>query len=108
MKYIDADKLIAEIDSIWRHYIESDEYDNGFNDALDKVKDFIISLKLEQPETNLEKEVENFCLEYDSRKEAWFNLTPRDKKMLSTPTWSNFAANIARHFYEIGFNTGKK
>lgn len=59
-------------------------------------------IQKEQPEIDLEKEVENFCLEYDSRKEVWFDMTPRDKKMLSIPTWSNFAANIAHHFYELG------
>lgn len=59
-------------------------------------------IQKEQPEIDLEKEVEKFCLEYDSRKEVWFDMTPRDKKMLSIPTWSNFAANIARHFYELG------
>jgi hypothetical protein len=59
----------------------------------------------EQPEVDLEKEIENFCLEYDARKEVWFDMTPRDQKMLSTPTWSNFAANIARHFYELGKNS---
>lgn len=57
---------------------------------------------IETEPVDLEKEVENFCLEYDSRKEVWFDMTPRDKKMLSIPTWSNFAANIAHHFYELG------
>lgn len=62
----------------------------------------------EQPEIDLEKEVEKFCLEYDSRKEVWFDMAPRDKKMLSIPTWSNFAANIARDFYELGLTARKK
>lgn len=65
-------------------------------------------IQKEQPEIDLEKEVEKFCLEYDSRKEVWFDMTPRDKKMLSIPTWSNFAANIARHFYELGKKGNKE
>lgn len=61
-----------------------------------------------KPEIDLEKEVERFCLEYDSRKEVWFDMTPRDKKMLSIPTWSNFAADIAHHFYELGRKGNKE
>ena len=55
-------------------------------------------------EINLGNEVENFCLEYDARKDAWYNMTPRDQKLLSNPTWLNFATNIARHFYGLGLN----
>lgn len=65
----------------------------------------------EQPEVDLEKlgeEVENFCLEYDARKDAWYNMTPRDQKLLSNPTWLNFATNIASHFYELGLNARKE
>ncbi len=64
----------------------------------------------EQPEAeiNLGNEVENFCLEYDARKDAWYNMTPQDQKLLSNPTWLNFATNIARHFYELGLNARKE
>lgn len=67
----------------------------------------IFEQDVKKPEIDLENEVEKFCLEYDSRKEVWFDMTPRDKKMLSVPTWSNFAANIAHHFYELGKKGGK-
>ena len=77
-------------------------------------KDYIYSaMKVqEQPavdlEINLGNEVENFCLEYDARKDAWYNMTPRDQKLLSKPTWLNFAMNIARHFYKLGINARKE
>lgn len=59
-------------------------------------------------EINLWNEVENFCLEYDARKDTWYNMTPHDQKLLSNPTWLNFATNIARHFYELGKNARKE
>lgn len=81
MKYIDADKLITEIDSIWRHYIESDEYDNGFNDALDKVKDFIVSFKLNQDMGEISDGYHTFNELYYYRmlyNAAFFNLLPKE------------------------------
>ena len=113
MKYIDADKLKKLIDEKWKELADKGVKDGGGKYEIEiytylSVLRLIDSFQQEQPEVDLEKEVEEFCLEYDSRKEVWFDMTPRDKKMLSTPTWSNFATNIARHFWNKGYNAGKK
>jgi len=106
MGYIDAEELKERVTELIASTRQKDwpiaEY------YLKSVIDIIDSLHQEQTEVDLEKEVEKFCLEYDSRKEVWFDMTPRDKKMLSIPTWSNFAANIARHFYELGKKGNKE
>ena len=147
MKYIDADKLIAEIEKRKKELFEigGDTFENRWAcGSLDSIEAFVISLQQEQPdksfceenckgyrdtggkcffgfncsakkaqeqsevEINLGNEVENFCLEYDARKDAWYNMTPQDQKLLSNPTWLNFATNIARHFYELGLNARKE
>lgn len=112
MKYIDVDKLITEIEKRAKFHDDAIKACTGLNSIAithsagwkedTELLTIIDSLQQEQTEVDLEKEVEKFCLEYDSRKEVWFDMTPRDKKMLSIPTWSNFAANIAHHFYELG------
>ena len=116
MKYIDAEKLIAEIERriLQEQDFEDGDAEYGYKCALKDIKRFITSHQQEQPEVdldveiNLGNEVENFCLEYDARKDAWYNMTPRDQKLLSNPTWLNFAINIARHFYELGLKARKK
>lgn len=87
----------------------------GFgNTPEDALMDFIKNVPVQQmqPEEqlnpDLEQEVEKFCLEYDARKEIWFDMTSRDQKMLSAPTWSNFAVSIANHFWNKGYNARKK
>lgn len=111
MKYIDAEKLKETIN---KRLQENADKALLFGAAFagrtaedNDIINLIASLQQEQPEVDLEKEVENFCLEYDSRKDAWYNMTPQDQKLLSNPTWLNFAINIARHFYDLGLNARK-
>ena len=115
MKYIDAEKLLSEIErrlNIVEPHKGTFESAAACRQELIWMKDFITSLQQAQPEMdlaiNLWNEVENFCLEYDARKDAWYNMTPRDQKLLNNPTWLNFAMNIARHFYELGFKARKE
>lgn len=113
MKYIDADKLKKLIDEKWKDLADKGVKVGGGKYEIEiytylSVLRLIDSLQQEQTEGNLEEEVEKFCLGYDARKEVWFDMTPSDKKMLSTPTWNNFASNIARHFYELGLNARKE
>ena len=93
-KYIDSEKLIAEIERL-----SATEYgDNTFGDdvangALDYVLEEIIpSLQQEQPEIDLEKEIDSFF------PESYFD------------TAINFddAVDIARHFYKLGLNARKE
>lgn len=58
MKYIDADKLIAEIESISLYPQKSADYNDGRDDIKMMVLDLIDSLQQEQPEVDLEKEIE--------------------------------------------------
>ena len=58
MKYIDADKLIADIESIINsdHPIEYDLMEKrAYNSALSDVINLITSLQQEQPKVDLEK-----------------------------------------------------
>jgi len=78
MKYIDAEKLIAEIERriklIPLNFVEVGSYPsaeamnqklrNGLERQLNSIKDFITSLQQEQPEVNLEKEIKNEIDEY--------------------------------------------
>ncbi len=108
-KYIDVEKLIAGIKGLQcEQGFEDGMEERGYQIAIKDILYIINSLQQEQLEVNLEKEVEKFCLEYDSRKEVWFNMTPMDKKMLSNPTWSNFAVNIASHFLNLDPNARKE
>ena len=97
MKYIDADTLIAEIDDRLHCNGAFDEvgdyawhYDQGMVDAYNHIKDFITSLRHEQPEMDLEKEAVSFCFDNG------INISPRQAK------------SIARHFYNLALEDVRK
>ena len=95
MKYIDAEKLIAEIER-WRDktkekYNES-TYSMGRCDALAEFRNHIVSLQQEQPEVDLEKEIENYWLATD-----WCNILQLKKFKV-----------IARYFYGLGLNAKRR
>lgn len=122
-KYIDAEKLYKQVDELMAHFAElekENESDNeyfsneyfsifyqGKREMCSELLDIINSLQQEQSDMDLERKVEDFCLEYDARKEIWYGLTPQDQGLLTKPTWVNFAMNIAHHFYELGLNARK-
>ena len=121
MKSIDADKLIAEIERRYHKAVDESKYMNSakfVRNELENLREFAYSLKQEQPEVDvnlcaptnvdLSEEIENFCLEYDARKEAWYNMLPKDQKLIYNPTWQNFATNLAYHFYNRGYNAIKE
>jgi hypothetical protein len=94
MKYIDAEKLKAEINRL-KGLLNSRlcecltiDYKAGGNKQLDLLLSFIDSLQQEQPEVDLEKEIEMFGT--DER--------PTKDDLIS----------FARHFYERGIEAGKK
>ena len=82
MKYIDADKLIAEIERLCAEHTSRWETDEVAI-VLDKLEDFIDSLQQEQPEVDLEKELEAFLCNYEEDGDA-------------------ISYDIAHHFYELG------
>lgn len=89
MKYIDADKLIAEIRELRSESCisESDEY---YEYAKSEIINIIHSLQQEQPEVDLEEEI------YD-----WYNI-------MCIPVTTDALKETARHFYELGLNARKE
>ena len=86
MKYIDAEKLKAEIE------IRLEKYDPNYTSAgleLQELLAFINYLQQEQSDVDLEKEIQRYlCEEYSSDDEPSI-------------------AEIARHFYELGLKARK-
>ena len=95
MKYIDSEKLIAEIENniAYCQINYSDDYALGFEQSLREVKNFINFLQQEQPEVDL-------VTEYDEQVDSdavYGKLANR-----------NAGIAIARHFYELGLNARKE
>lgn len=87
-KYIDAEKLIAEISRIVEEETpisNGSDYYHGVADTADKLLSFITSLKQEQPEVDLEKEMDR-----------WLDEEPHTVRA------------TARHFYELGLKARKE
>ena len=108
MKYIDAEKLIAEIErELSAHdkvdHLEAFEvgkaWNRGHRKALENIRSFINSLQQEQPEVDLEKEIDK----------EWENCCPIDEGMgdESALLIVEQFHQIARHFYELGLNARK-
>ena len=97
-KYIDAEKLIAEIESISLIPQTSADYNDGRDDMKMMVLDIIDSLQQEQSEVDLEKEIQ------DHIKECL------DVKFPTTDTEliKKDVAYTARKFYELGLNAKKE
>ena len=97
MKYIDAEKLKAEIERL--HKAHSGKYgcdEVGLN--LEYLEDFIDSLQQEQSEVDLEKEI-------DSCWQDWISPSNQSSEEGVLPK-SEFSM-YARHFYELGLNARK-
>ena len=89
MKYIDADRLRAEIEQLLEFdgTVKTDYY-IGKRDAELVILSFLDSLQQKLPEVNLEKEVEKYLL---------------DNADFVTKSTSNEMVNaLARHFAEWG------
>ena len=90
MKYIDADRLKAEIRKLRGEKPFCDDSSLlAYLHGLSKIEDFVDSLQQEQPEVDIEKEYTEF--------------------VVSDPVYSKLVndivgKSIARHFYELGLN----
>jgi len=101
-KYIDAEKLIAEIerlDKVSKETMRSPsgvglEFAFGISAGYADVLKLITSLQQEQPEADFEKEIVKYLMPI----EAW---------QIQEAPFSSMA-NIARHFYELGLNARKE
>ena len=87
MKYIDADKLIAEIEK--RQEYLGDHNFHSMASEYDWLLGIVESLQQEQPEVDLEKEIEEYC---------------GDRNVRPVP---DLMEQVARHFYELGINEKK-
>ena len=97
MKYIDSEKLKAEIEKL--HKAHSGKYgcdEVGVN--LEYLEGFIDSLQQEQPEVDLEEEI-------DSCWQDWISPSNQSSEEGVLPK-SEFSM-YARHFYELGLNARK-
>ena len=99
MKYIDADRLKAEVKRIKNDY-NRDSFVSGLaylgkEEAIDEFCSLIDSLQQEQPEVDFEKEWDEF--------EDWV-------ESYITSDYPTYYApkEIARHFYELGLNARKE
>ena len=108
-KYIDADKLKNELESIYDNMLkrikidkDNSDYWGGKADAYRNVIDTITSRQQEQPEVDLEKE---FALEYAIYHLPTFILA----SLVDGTELIDFIHKTARHFYELGrLNTRKE
>lgn len=88
---INKSVLVAEIENLRKHYIEREDFDNGWNMALDKI---LYSLDtLEMKEVDIDKEI-NEHAGYMPQSEFY-----HDSEILENIEW---AKNEFRYFFELG------
>ena len=106
-KYIDTEKLIAEI-KIFRaiEYKGNTLGDDVANCALDYVLEEIIPFLLqEQPEVDLEKEL---CEYFEGWRIDYYSETEELLKNNGCTVDLDDVKEIARHFYELGLSARKE
>ena len=112
MKYIDAEKLKAEIErlqkfnsSMSNNAINSNmrNFYDGEEDCCKQLLSFIDSLQQEQPEADLKKEIKEWV---DLMVGASF--TEQGGDFISEVDYRSVIRQTALHFYELGLNTRKE
>lgn len=98
-RYIDADKLIAEIFNLEPFSCIS-EVQDGFYSAINRINDIIDSLQQEQPEVDLGQ------FDKDVTK-IWGRCAAEPNDSIACLHIETFN-EVARHFYELGINARKK
>ncbi len=94
-KYIDAEKLISEIRKEQDKEGDRDSYDAGYDAACLHILLLIRSLQKDQPEVDLEKEIEQSLDSLDIDKEE-------------RPEAAQIIIDIIHHYYELGINARKE
>ena len=97
MKYIDAELLRKKVKKLDMESCISEEW-SGFYYAIDSVLELLDSLQQEQPEVELEKEIEEHIKECLDVKFPTTDIELIKKDVAYT----------ARKFYELGLNSGKE
>lgn len=100
MKYIDSEKLIAEIELLLKRNEPycGNAIADGQRQALYQMKDFITSLQQEQPEVDIEKEIDEHAINMPHGEFT------HDSECEEHEEW---AKREFRHFYELGLNARK-
>lgn len=93
-QYIDKTNLVAEIENLRKHYLDREEYDFGWNSALDKIISILDAIEVK--EVNLEKEIDEVIHNYKVDNHRHTSICSVDIE------W------IAEHFFELGLNTYKE
>lgn len=111
MKYIDAEKLIAEIEALkYRKGFLSFENTEiteaymarGVQFTCDDIVNLIQSLQREQPEVDLEKKL---CEYFEGWRTNYYSETEELLKNNGCTVDVDDVKEIARHFYELGKNS---
>ena len=95
MKYIDADRLKEAVEKKYNsNDTVGDRWDLGYDTACEQILDIIDTLQQEQPEVDLEKEIDRLWESFADEMEGPHNLF-------------DIYSRLARHFYKLG-KEGKK
>lgn len=98
IRYIDAEKLINEIDRQEIGYNNDGKHTAEYNTCR-KILDIITSLQQDQPEVDLEKEIEDWCDE---------NITGVRPIYTADSLIYGLLPKTAHYFYELGLNARKE
>ena len=96
MELIDKSTLVAEIEGERKHYLDKEEYDFGWNNALDKILSFLDTL--ETKKVDLEKEVINWWNENYKNLNSDYEFEKYNGHYMINSTIMSFA----KHFFELG------
>lgn len=105
-KYIDAEKLKSLLDEKYKEFMKKAKTD-GYTtlqyqhmaDGIDIAEQLIDSLQQEQPEVDLEKEID-LCWQ------DW--ISPSNQSSVEGVLPKSEFSMYARHFYELGLNARKE
>ena len=109
MKYIDAERLREELQKpktelkVGNYYLDNSEQAVGYENALIDFELLIDSLQQEQPDVDLDADIE---MEWDSFNKHLAEYGNESEEVV----WLNWYSfnDIARHFYELGLNARKE
>ena len=99
MKLIDKDAVVAEIESERKFYLDKEEYDFGWNNALDKILSFLDTIEVK--EVDLEKELIEWHKKHFKKEGTFIGMS-------GFYLTNNSQIDIAKHFFELGMAVSKE
>jgi hypothetical protein len=110
-KYIDAEKLITEIERLIKvnQELKSSRFTEGIAAGYGDVLSAITSLQQEQPEVDLEKEMDKFYGIYRDDKGETYDVKDNEPCFdWKEDELAGHELHIAIHFYVLGLNERKE